>query len=104
MGDWCYLVTEEATHFQFFIAVTPWTETVPLIIISEVLGEFPQISHTVLYKIITVRLDRLSQVLRKVGSENAHRCAQNTENRFDFDFFYSDITKMAMNFSITSYK
>jgi hypothetical protein len=30
---------------------------------------------------------RLSQVLRKMGSENAHGCAKNAENGFCFDFF-----------------
>jgi hypothetical protein len=37
--------------------------------ISELLCEFPQISHTVLYEIIT---GRLSQVLCKMGSKNTH--------------------------------
>jgi hypothetical protein len=27
------------------------------------------------------------QILRKVGAENAHGCAQNAENGFDFDVF-----------------
>jgi hypothetical protein len=39
--------------------------------ISELWCEFPQISRTVLYEINTVML-RLSQVLREMGSENAH--------------------------------
>jgi transposase len=30
---------------------------------------------------------RLSQVLRKMGSENAHGCAQNAKNGFGFDIF-----------------
>jgi hypothetical protein len=34
--------------------------------------------------------------------ENAHRHAQNAENGFSLDFFESDTTKMAINFSITS--
>jgi hypothetical protein len=54
--------------------------------ISELLCKFPQISHTVLYKIITVSLG-LSQVLCKVGSENAKRYAQNAENDFGFNLF-----------------
>jgi hypothetical protein len=29
---------------------------------------------------------RLSQVSRKIGSENAHGCAQNAENGFGLDF------------------
>jgi hypothetical protein len=32
-------------------------------------------------------LARLSQVLRKMGSENTHRCAKNGEYGFGFDFF-----------------
>jgi hypothetical protein len=28
----------------------------------------------------------MSQVLHKMGSENAHGCKQNTENGFSFDF------------------
>jgi hypothetical protein len=48
--------------------------------ISEVSCEFPQISRTVFYKIITVTLG--CQV-----SESAHRCTQNAENSFGFDFF-----------------
>jgi hypothetical protein len=48
-------------------------------------------------------LARLSQVLPKMGFENAHWCAQNAENGFSFGFFYSDTTKMAMNFSVTLY-
>jgi hypothetical protein len=28
----------------------------------------------------------VSQVLRKMGSENAHGCAENVENGFGFDF------------------
>jgi hypothetical protein len=48
---------------------------------------------------------RLSQVLCNMGSENVHGCAQNTENGFGFcRLFESDTTKMAMNFSVTSYK
>jgi hypothetical protein len=45
----------------------------------------------------------LSQVFRKVGSENAHRCAQNAENGFDFDFL-EQYHKDGVNFSITSYE
>jgi hypothetical protein len=33
---------------------------------------------------------RLSQVLRKIGYENAHGCAQNAENGFGFDFLERD--------------
>jgi hypothetical protein len=85
--DWCYLVIEEATHFQFFISVTPWTETVPsrycyfrtFVWISTNFKHCPlQAYHS---------QASLSQVLCKMGSENAHRCAQNAENRFGFDFF-----------------
>jgi hypothetical protein len=47
---------------------------------------------------------RLSQVLHKMGSENGYVRAQNTENGFSFDFFQSDTTKMAMNFSVASYE
>jgi hypothetical protein len=54
--------------------------------ISEISCEFPQISRTVLYKIITVRLG-YQQVLRNVGSENVHWGAQNAEIGFDFDIF-----------------
>jgi hypothetical protein len=55
------------------------------ITISELSCEFPQISHTVLYD-ITVRLG-CHKFLHKMGSRNAHRFAQNTENGFGFDFF-----------------
>jgi hypothetical protein len=44
--------------------------------ISELSCEFPQISHTVFYEIITVRVG-YHHVLLKMGSENAHRCKQN---------------------------
>lgn len=37
------------------------------------------------YEIITVKT-RVSQVLHKMGSDNAHRCTQNEENGFGFDF------------------
>jgi hypothetical protein len=50
--------------------------------ISELSCEFPQISHTVLYEIITARLG--SQVLCKMASGNAHGCTQNEENGFSF--------------------
>jgi hypothetical protein len=43
--------------------------------ISELLGDFPQISHTLLYEI---SLARLPQVLRKMGSESAQGCPQNS--------------------------
>jgi hypothetical protein len=46
--------------------------------ISELLCEFPQILCTVLYGTITV--------LHKMDSENAHGCAQNSENDFSFNF------------------
>jgi hypothetical protein len=52
--------------------------------ISEHSCEFPQISCTLLYEIITVRL---SQVLCKMGSKNAHEYIQNAKNGFGFDFF-----------------
>jgi hypothetical protein len=55
-------------------------------IISEFTCEFPQISHTVSHE-ITTGWAGVSQVLCKLGSENAHRCAQNAENGFGFDFF-----------------
>jgi hypothetical protein len=44
--------------------------------ISELSCEFPQFSRTVSSRLSQARL---SQVLRKVGSENAHGCAQNAE-------------------------
>jgi hypothetical protein len=69
-------------------------------IISELASGFPQISRTVLYKISYARL---SQVLCKMGSKNAHRCAQNAEHSSALTFF-SITTKMATNFSITSYE
>jgi hypothetical protein len=47
--------------------------------ISELLREFPQISCTLLYEIITA-----TKVLCKIGSENAHGYTQNAENSFDF--------------------
>jgi hypothetical protein len=50
--------------------------------ISEISYEFPQISHSALYEII-----KLSQVLCKMGSKNAHRCTENAENGISFDFF-----------------
>jgi hypothetical protein len=43
--------------------------------IRELSCEFPQISCTGLYEIITVRLGY--QVLHKMDSENAHGCKQN---------------------------
>jgi hypothetical protein len=46
--------------------------------------EFPQISRTLLYEIITVRLGYY-KLLLKICSENAHGCAQNAENGFGFD-------------------
>jgi hypothetical protein len=45
-------------------------------IISELSCQFSQNSRTILYE--------LSQVLRKMGSENAHGCAQNAENGVGF--------------------
>jgi hypothetical protein len=42
--------------------------------ISELSSEFPQILHTILYEIITVRLG-YHKVLRNIGSENTHGCA-----------------------------
>jgi hypothetical protein len=61
--------------------------------ISGLLCEFPQISCIVLYEII---------IVAQYVFWNVHGHAQNEEN--GFDFFYSDTTKMAMNFSITSYE
>jgi hypothetical protein len=49
--------------------------------ILELSCDFPQISRTV------VSLARLSQVLRKIGPENAHGWAPNSENGLGFDFF-----------------
>jgi hypothetical protein len=49
--------------------------------ISELLCEFPQISCTVSTRLSQARL---SQVLHKMGSDNAHRCTQNKENGFGF--------------------
>jgi hypothetical protein len=48
--------------------------------IVELSCEFPQISSTLLYEIITV-----SVVLHKMDSENADGCAQNAGNGFVFD-------------------
>jgi hypothetical protein len=57
-------------------------------IISELSSEFSQISHTLFYEIITnYEYVKLSQVLRKMGSENAHGCAQNADNGFGCDIF-----------------
>jgi hypothetical protein len=44
---------------------------------------------------------RLPQALRKMTSENADRCAQMRKMAL---VFQSDTTKMAMNFSITSFE
>jgi hypothetical protein len=52
--------------------------------------EYPQVSYTVSYKIITLR-QLLSQVLCKMGSENAYGCAQNVENGFLGDKFFIHI-------------
>jgi hypothetical protein len=54
--------------------------------ISELSCEFPQISVTGLYEIITVRLGN-QKVWCKMGSENAHRCTQDKKNGFSFDLF-----------------
>jgi hypothetical protein len=43
----------------------------------------------------------LSQVLRKLGTENAHRCAPKAENGFGFDFL-ERYHKDAINVSITA--
>jgi hypothetical protein len=53
--------------------------------ISELLCEFPQISRTILSK-NNHCYARLSQVLRKMGSKNAHGCIQNAVNDFGVDF------------------
>jgi hypothetical protein len=45
--------------------------------ISELSCEFPQISSTLLYEIISYA--RLLQVLHNMGSKNAHGCTQNRE-------------------------
>jgi hypothetical protein len=52
--------------------------------ISEPLCEFPKISCTLRDH---HSLTTLSQVLHKMGSKNAHGCAQNAENGFSFHFF-----------------
>jgi hypothetical protein len=54
--------------------------------ISERSCEFPQISRFVQYEIITVRLGHHHKFYTRWGPENAHRCAQNAENGFSFDF------------------
>jgi hypothetical protein len=48
--------------------------------ISEISNEFPEISSTFLYEIITNRLGYRN------CSENAHGCAKNTQNDFGFNF------------------
>jgi hypothetical protein len=71
-------------------------------IISEVSCEFPKIAHTVLYKIITIRLSYHKFCTKWVpkmltGVHNMQRMASALT-------FYCDTTKMAMNFSVTSYE
>jgi hypothetical protein len=51
--------------------------------ISEHECEFPQISCTILYEIISYA--RIALVLRNMSSENAHGCTQSAENGFGFD-------------------
>jgi hypothetical protein len=60
--------------------------------------EFPQVSRTVLYEIITVRLSCHEVCARWVPKilMDGHKTQRMT--------FYSDITKVAMNFLITSYE
>jgi hypothetical protein len=72
-----------------------WRFTIP-----KLACEFPQISRTLLYEIIIVRLGYHN--FAKNGFRNAHTCAQNAKNGFGFDFFYIGTTNMVMNFSITS--
>jgi hypothetical protein len=69
---------------------------------SELSSEIPQISRTVLYHIITVRLGChkfcASWVLKVLmGVHRTQRVASALT-------FYSDTTKMVRNFSITSYE
>jgi hypothetical protein len=54
--------------------------------ISELSREFPQISRTVLYEIMTVRLG-YNKFCPRLGSENGHGCASNAENGLGFDVF-----------------
>jgi hypothetical protein len=79
--------------------------------ISELSCEFPQISRAILYKVIMVML-RYQNIYKvyaiksfhNMGSKNAHGCTKNAEYGFSFDVFYSNVPKMTMNFSITSYE
>jgi hypothetical protein len=64
--------------------------------ISEFSREFPQISHTLLYKIITVRLG-YRQFCAKWVLKMQRRASA-------FVDFFSDTTKTAINFPITSYE
>jgi hypothetical protein len=71
--------------------------------IPELSCEFPQISRTVLYEIITVSLGYY-KFRARWGFKNVHGCAQNAEIGLgvDFGYFRMITTKMAMNLSITS--
>jgi bifunctional pyridoxal-dependent enzyme with beta-cystathionase and maltose regulon repressor activities len=51
--------------------------------ISELSFEFAQVSRTVLYEIITARLGYHNFLCKM---QNVHRCTQNPENGFGFNF------------------
>jgi hypothetical protein len=70
--------------------------------ISELSCEFPQISCTYLYEIITVRTDYHKFCTRWVLK--ILMGAQNAENDFGFYFYRAITTNMTMNFSIISYE
>jgi hypothetical protein len=54
--------------------------------LSDISCELPRISRTAFYEIIN-NLVGLSQVLSKMGSENAHGSAQDAEKGFGFECF-----------------
>jgi hypothetical protein len=70
--------------------------------VSELSYEFPQIAHTILCENITVRLGCHKFCARWV--QNISTGAHKTQRMTSVLASYNDTTKVAMNFSITSYE
>jgi hypothetical protein len=104
MGEQMFMMKSEVAGRQSVVSDELVQSERRRFTISELSCEFPQISRTLLYEIITVRLGYHHKFCARRVLKNLTG-AHNTQRMIPFGSdFQSNSTKMVMNFSITSYK
>jgi hypothetical protein len=95
--QWCRMCKDERTDIhdeersgQPFITSDGFFKLPNKKIVKDGASQFQnfRVNFHKVHALLSMRLSqaRLSQVLRKMGSENVHRCAQNAGNGFGFGF------------------